>query len=919
MIRTFFVFVVILFSVHAHAQFGGFPPSAKWKQINTDTARIIFTGEANAQAQRIAAILHRMAASENTLGGLQKKINIMLHNKTTLANGYVSLAPFRSEFYLVPGSNIFEFGNLPWNEQLVVHEYRHVIQFNNFNRGLSKVAGVVLGQEGRALANAIAIPDWFFEGDAVYAETVYTPQGRGRTPWFFNGFTSLWKEGRNYSWMKLRNGSLKDQVPNHYPLGYLLVNYGYLKYGADFWRKVTNDASAYKGLINPFQKAVKRYSGIRYKTFREDALSYYRHEVSRMRDDARKKETVSNYYFPQVIGKDSLLYLKESYKTLPAFYIRDKNGEHKLSLRNISAEDWISYRNGTIAYTMYNTNPRWSLVDYSDVVLYNIKTGKEEQITHKGKYFTPDLSPDGQQLVVVSMNDSLQSELQFLDLQGNLLKKRAGPAGAVFIQPRFIDSVSVIVGIRQPTAKISVHKLDLNTMKFEQVVMATRATSGFFHPAGDLIYFTSSLNGGDDIYVTRLSDRRSWQLTTGGVGHYFPSVNGNLLTWSEYTASGLRIMQKPLDSFQKTELLPAQWGNEQIAFPVAGSDSAQNVLDVAAAKFPVSDYKKSTGLFNFHSWRPYYEDPEFSFTVYSDNVLNNFSNSLFYRYNQNETSHTIGFNTAYAGLFPVLSAGVEKTFGRNVRILDPVTLNQFEARIGYYLPLDFTKGKTYKYLLQGTDFVYNETNPTGNFKDSFRSFRAQYFHPYISWTQQLPRARQHIYSRLGYTLTGHLRQRIDEKGRQVNASANFYLPGLFRNHSLVLNAATQITDTGNVLFSNHFAFSRGYPDYYYSKMQKLSANYHLPLLYPDKGIANIVYFLRVRANLFYDQTIAFTRTRSKRYEFNTVGSEIYFDTKWWNMLPVTFGFRYSRLLDGKKFGLGENVFEFVVPVNLIPQ
>jgi hypothetical protein len=50
-----------------------------------------------------------------------------------------------------------------------------------------------------------------------------------------------------------------------------------------------------------------------------------------------------------------------------------------------------------------------------------------------------------------------------------------------------------------------------------------------------------------------------------------------------------------------------------------------------------------------------------------------------------------------------------------------------------------------------------------------------------------------------------------------------------------------------------------------------------------------------------------------------VGSEIYFDTKWWNMLPVTFGFRYSHLRDAKRFGLADNVFEFVLPVNLIPE
>ena len=58
----------------------------------------------------------------NPIGSKIRKINIVLHHQTTLANGYVALGPFRSEYYLVPGSNLFEFGNLPWYEQLAVHE-----------------------------------------------------------------------------------------------------------------------------------------------------------------------------------------------------------------------------------------------------------------------------------------------------------------------------------------------------------------------------------------------------------------------------------------------------------------------------------------------------------------------------------------------------------------------------------------------------------------------------------------------------------------------------------------------------------------------------------------------------------------------------------------------------------------------------
>ncbi|HEV7622072.1 MAG TPA: hypothetical protein VGO09_10070, partial [Flavisolibacter sp.] len=313
-------------------QFGGFPPSVKWKQIDTDTARIIFQHGVEAEAQRIATLVHKAAADTPFyMGPGMHKINIVLHNQTTLANGYVGLAPFRSEYYLVPPSDVFEFGNLPWYENLAVHEYRHVQQYNNFRNGLSKGFYFVFGENGLAFANSLTVPDWFYEGDAVHSETALTTQGRGRLAFFLSGYNSLWREDKNYNWMKLRNGSLKDYVPDHYQLGYLLVNYGYLKYGNDFWKKVTYDATSFKGLFYPFQKAVKRYTGLDYKHFCEAALSYYKEKQGAAKDTENKKtKTVTSYYYPQYVSADSLLYLKTAYNKRPAFYILDKNGEHRI-------------------------------------------------------------------------------------------------------------------------------------------------------------------------------------------------------------------------------------------------------------------------------------------------------------------------------------------------------------------------------------------------------------------------------------------------------------------------------------------------------------------------------------------------------------------------------------------------------------
>jgi hypothetical protein len=154
--------------------------------------------------------------------------------------------------------------------------------------------------------------------------------------------------------------------------------------------------------------------------------------------------------------------------------------------------------------------------------------------------------------------------------------------------------------------------------------------------------------------------------------------------------------------------------------------------------------------------------------------------------------------------------------------------------------------------------------------------------------------------------------------QQLLLSGSFYLPGIANSHSLVLTAAIQARDTMNqYLFNNSFPFSRGYQSVDFPRMWKVGANYHFPLLYPEWGFGNIVYFLRVRANAYYDLTLGKSLRTNTVYQFNTVGGELYFDTRWWNQQPISFGIRYARLLDQEFRGITQrNVWELILPVNL---
>ncbi len=915
-------------------RFGGTPPSVQWKQINTDSARIIFAAGLDSQAQRVANIVHAQAAlSPVALGNKLKKIDIVLQDQTTIANGYVGLGPFRSEFYLTPQVNNFELGAIPWADQLAVHEYRHVQQYNHFNNGISKLIGTLFGQEGYALATNVSIPDWFFEGDAVYNETVLSQQGRGRLPLFLNAYPALWKAGKNYSWMKLRNGSLKDYVPGHYQLGYLLVNYGYEKYGAGFWGKVTRDASAFEGLFYPFQHAIKKHAGISYDEFRRQAFEYYRQLASQEASNESSStavfpantRVVTNSMFPYATDEGTV-FLQSAYDRRPSFVLLRDGKVNWLRVRDIAASDQFSYRNGKIVYAAYETHPRWRWRDYSVIKVLDTDTRRQRTLRHRTRYFTPDISPSGNRVAAVHIAPSGKSELHILDAADGSVKATISSGDInLFTDPKFIDEDSLVTAVRLENGRMALALANIATGSTTRLTPPSFNVVGFPSVYQGKVYFTASYGGRDQLHYIRLQDRSIYRMDGSPLGNYFVNAGAGKLSWSVFTAEGYQLHQQSLDAVTWSPVPAAEVEQLNAMFPVALEKTVSPLLHgrTYSRSFDVTSYKKSTRLINIHSWRPYYEDPEFSFSIYGQNILNTFETQLYYLYNENEKTHAAGVSFVYGGLFPYLSAGSQYTFSRLGIINNSVReFDQLDTRVGFSIPLSWVRNQTYRNLNVGSNFYNTQEFNRGLFKDSAVGGSFNYLHHFITWSEQVEMAPQHIYPRLGYALGLQYRHAItDLKSRQLLASGTVYFPGLLKTHNLVINANWQETGLADIRFASRFPYSRGYNAFNSVRLWGVRNNYHFPLIYPDWGFGNILYFQRVRLNAFYDFTRIFGSDRKVYRNQQSTGAELFVDTKWWNQYELSFGFRWSYLAD-RDLGSGQQgvtVFEFILPVSIIPR
>src|SRR5690606_30527077 len=173
-----------------------------------------------------------------------------------------------------------------------------------------------------------------------------------------------------------------------------------------------------------------------------------------------------------------------------------------------------------------------------------------------------------------------------------------------------------------------------------------------------------------------------------------------------------------------------------------------------------------------------------------------------------------------------------------------------------------------------------------------------------------------------YALTVQYRNALTRyNSRQLLATASAYLPSIAPTHSIVLHGAWQETGVQDVRFANRFPYSRGYNAPYFARIYGLRSNYHFPIVYPDIGFGNILYIQRVRGNAFYDAAKVFdARKRPIDYQ-NSMGGEMFFDTKWWNQYELTFGIRVSHLINRDYFTgeVGATRFEFIMPVSIFPR
>ena len=923
-----------LFSTQAEAQYyltGQDPASVKWRQIKTKEFRLVFPEGYEKIANYYANLLQLSIPYVNTpYHAHLRRLNIVLHNRSTTSNAMVSPAPFHADFFEMPSQNTYA---QEWQKQLTLHEFRHAVQMDKMHQGFGNFMYYLLGDQGTAAIFGLYLPMWFIEGDAVWSETVHSNSGRGRLPEFVYPLKAQVLGKGIYKYDKAQFGSYRNFVPDHYTLGYQLVSEGVKNYGTSLWNDVLNQVARKGYTFVPFTHRLKKNTGNKKVKFYHTTMNNLKMQwqaqdkpPEHFSGHTASDRFYTSYLFPQVLSDGSIIAEKSSIDDINRFVKISPNGKVTLLFTpGFDFKESLSANDSLICWNEKTFDPRWTNRDYSVIKIYNYKTKKLRQLTRRSRYFAPSLSPDAKTVVAVRVGEQQNYYLDFLDAAtGNVIKEFHTPRNLFFMTPHWSDDGKNIVATVLGDNGKSILLLNTTTMKYRLLLPFSYTEIKWPVIYGNHVVYTGTYEGKDNLYSIDVKTGSTYRVFDSRFGAVTPvfANRGNKLYFSKYTADGYKTSSL---TFFPSVLKPFDVTTAHYEYLVdkIRKKNTFNLDDsiVPDKKYPEKKYSRAGHFFNPHSWAPLGFDLN-SYTVkpgvmlMSQNVLSTAVTMLGWTYNLNERTGKFNFGMRYLGWYPVM--GINLTYGNRRAYLSNKSgisrqLFWHETNLSFNIsiPLNFTHSKwinglqpyigfSEKFLKMGADSPYE-------FKEDRVTTMQYEFYAY----NQLKRSIKDLYPKWGQDIRIDYENTLfsDNPSNQLAVQSHFYFPGFIRHQSVLLYVGYNKQQEGNYSFSTLINIPRGYSDIYEDEMTVLKADYAFPIVYPDMDWQGAMYLKRIYGHVFYD----FMRgeTAGVVSNYTSTGAELYTDWNFLSFFPnVSLGIRWSYAINRNA-----QTFDFLFGIN----
>lgn len=887
-----------------------------WETIENDFVQVIYPKGFNDDAIYMANLIEHYSHFVGLTYNIKrpKKITLIFRPELAQPNGFVTLAPRRTEWF--DSSNFFvHTGTLEWKEILSIHEYRHVIQLDAFNKNTVGFVDILFGDFGRQVLDFLARKSWYMEGDAVYTETKYTEAGRGRSARFLARLKAIILGGETPSYDQFVSGSYNDQLVSQYLYGYILISYGYKTYGDDFWN-VVNENISRRPYPNGIVGAIENASGVDFYDFYYAAFDDLRKKWAKDRFSEMKKEDYRVKTNPHKTGKD-LYYINYD---LNSHYTLYKNDEELTELPYREDLNRVDYSDKHVVFNQFLPHWRYGFKGYSDLSLIDLEDGSKSFITSGERLYNPRFNKDGSKIIAISFDDKNDWVLKELNLKGETLRtiKRAGYE---FLEAVYLSNNEAAAIITQESGRKAIAKVNLNTGNIQTIVPLT--WNNLYWVKSDFrksIVFEAQHQGKVEVFKLNMISNKLEKCTSSRIAAFTPEFAGSEIIYSEETINGKRIQTIPQSACRPVAIdslvSKNKWqtssdpSDNYLSYKNPNFKDREKMRTKNASSYKVKDYSGfDWRAFTPHSWN-FFVGSGYGLSLTSDNYLRDFGWNLSLGYEAVANSSYSNVKIDFKRYWPVLSILADLRDREVSRLgTDDDDYDWTESSYGLQVELPFLKRRNLYSIIANIsysaeqvitdDYQDNELDITGE-ADFIRQTTA------FNFAVQKDLTARSIISPWSFGLSG-IYQDADTDDTtglagdyRLFGEAQVTVPGLFKNTGLkLILTAEEYGDGSGYRFqpaANEilgYTLSRGYNYFATKKYYKTSTNYLFPLIYPDYNLKALIYFKRVYVNLFYDNTKVYTLNNSDDLHLSSYGSEIIFNTVILRALPVDFGIRYS--------------------------
>ena len=590
----------------------------EWRTIPTEHFFVHFHNGNERTAREVASIAESVYGPVTDLYAYrpEQKVHFVLLDYDDYSNGAAYFYDNKIQIW-VPALDFELRGTHPWLQNVVTHEFTHIVQMQASMKWTRRVPAVYLqwlGYEAERRPDVLygypnvivsypvsgfVVPSWFAEGTAQYNH----PDLR----------YDLWDthrdmilrmhilEGRPLTWEQMAVfGKTSLGNESSYNAGFSIVQYIAGAYGDTAVVRIAKAlGSAARVTIDG---AVQDVLGISGQQLYDTWMAAKRVQYDSVRVSIAQTRTEGTLIAPDGFGNFHPVFSKDGSK----IYYVSNAGEDFLSLSSIVEYDRATKKSKTIAplvrsalslspdgrYLYYaritRDNPHWSAI--SDIYRYDLVDDDEQRLTHGQRAFSPSISPDGRRIAYTTGHDGTMN-LATCDADGGNVRRLTNFAeGEQVYDPSWsTDAASIAFGFSRGHGR-SIVIVDSSGFGMRSLQVSGDARDPAFSPDGNWLYFAWDTTGRFNIYRKNTRTGSIEQVTQVLGGAFQPSVDSTgSVAFARYDASGYKIallespgMQPPKAVFQSapSPTVGNSWNNglsrESSPAPVAATSHADS-------------------------------------------------------------------------------------------------------------------------------------------------------------------------------------------------------------------------------------------------------------------------------------------------------------------------------------------------------